>query len=92
VINISPETERRLLEEAERRGQPADVLAESLILAGLRLHVGSGMLADAPEDRLSPEELRETVESVRQGIADADAGRHTPAESVFAETRRRLGL
>jgi hypothetical protein len=37
-------------------------------------------------------EAEETIDDVRQGLADIEAGLGKPAEEVFTEVRQRLGL
>lgn len=37
-------------------------------------------------------EYNETVEAIREGLADAAAGRSQPVEEAFADIRRELGL
>jgi hypothetical protein len=96
TLQLRPETERRLRQEAARRNQDADTLADLLIAAGLAgtapMPVQNDAIADAPEDQLSPEETAASLESLDRAFADMEAGRTKPAEEVFAATRARLGL
>jgi hypothetical protein len=41
-------------------------------------------------ENLPPEELQESLESLRRGIADAEAGRVRPADDVIEELRHRI--
>jgi len=95
-LQLRPETERRLHHEAARRGQDAGTLASALIETGLdTLSAPSdagenNVLADAPEDRLSPEQMSASLESLRNSFADIEAGRTYSADEVFAATRARF--
>lgn len=91
-ITLQPETEALLKNEAARRGQDVDALANILIQAGLGRVAQNAAFANAPEDQLSPEEKTASRESVRRAFADLEAGRTVNAQQVFAETRAKLGL
>ena len=90
-LELRPETERRLRQEAARRGQDVNTLADTLVAAGLEgIASPFDSVAAAPEDRLSPDEMAASVESVRRAFADLDAGRTVSAEDGFAAARARL--
>ena len=48
--------------------------------------------AGSYEDYLSKKDHQDTIASIRQGIADARAGRVTEAETFFAEFEKEHGL
>jgi len=84
-LELRPETERRLRQEAARRGQDVNTLADTLVAAGLKSIASPfDSVAAAPEDQFSPEAMAASVESVRRAFADLDAGRTASAEEVFA--------
>lgn len=91
-ITLQPEIEALLKDEAERRGQEVDALANTLIRAGLGKAPQNAAFANAHEDHLSPEERAASRDSVRRAFADLEAGRTVKAQEVFAKTRAKLGL
>jgi len=48
----------------------------------------SDLVSEWETDRLH----RQSVDALQQSHADAEAGRVTPAEEVFADTRKTLGI
>ena len=93
-LQLRPETEQRLRREAARRGQDADAFADTLIETGLdTLSMqagGNNAVADTPQDRLSPEQMSASLDSLRSALADIEAGRTHLAAEVFAATRARI--
>src|SRR5207248_3046530 len=65
TITLSPETEARLRERAERDGEDVSSLAEALL---------SDALAEDPDD-LSPEQIAEVRAGIRRGLEAAAEGR-----------------
>lgn len=49
-------------------------------------------LLDWELDNQTDAELRETIEAIREGLADAEAGRLVPAREGINEFRRKHGL
>jgi predicted transcriptional regulator len=75
TITLSPETEAKLRERAERDGQEIDALADFLL---------SAALDEEARDR------EEAIEGIRRGLEAGAAGRVRPAEAVFAGLRSKL--
>ncbi len=76
-LHLSDERQAQLSEYAQRHGQdPAAALDE--------------VLADAFAWKNL--EYEETLEAIRQGLADVKAGRTKPASQVFEELRAKHGL
>ncbi len=82
AITLTPETEARLRERAERDGQDADSLADALL---------ADALADDPDD-LTDAEIAETRAGIRRGLADCTAGRAKPVAEWAAQIRREFNL
>ena len=82
AITLTPETETRLRERAEREGQDADAFAESIL---------ADVLADDPDD-LTPEQITEIRGGIRRGLEAAAAGRVKPLSQAVAEARQRHGF
>lgn len=82
AITLTPETEARLRERAERDGQDADSLADVLL---------SDALADDPDD-LTDEEIAQVRAGIRRGLEAAAAGRVKPLSQAVAEARQRHGF
>jgi predicted transcriptional regulator len=82
MISLTPETETRLRERAEREGQDADAFADAIL---------AEVLADDPDD-LTPEEMKEIRAGVRRGLDAAAAGRVKPLSKAITEARQRHGF
>jgi len=82
AITLTPETETRLRQRAEREGQDADTLADTLL---------ADALADDPDD-LTPEDAAAIRDGLRRGLEAAAAGRVKPLSQAVAEARHRHGL
>ena len=82
MIRLTPETETRLRERAEREGQDADTFADAIL---------ADVLADDPDD-LTPDEIAEIRGGIRRGLEAAAAGRVKPLSQAVAEARQRHGL
>ena len=81
-ITLTPETENRLREQAERIGKDPDSLAESIITEGL---------SDDPDD-LTDEEIAEIRVGIQRGLEAAAAGRVKTLAQAVAEARQRHGF
>jgi hypothetical protein len=77
TIMLTPDTEARLREKAEREGQDLNVVAEALIAAALDWEA---------QDRA------EAIEGVRRGDQAAAEGRERPLAAFLAEQRVRYGF
>lgn len=86
-ITLTPETESRLREQAERIGKDADTLADAIIARGL----SDDLFADDPDD-LSDEEIAEIRAGIRRGLDAAAGGRVKPLAQAVAEARQRHGF
>ncbi|MBW3625798.1 MAG: hypothetical protein KY468_20585 [Armatimonadetes bacterium] len=75
TITLSPETEAKLRERAEREGQDIQTLANHLLTL---------ILEEEARDR------QEAIEGIRRGLESGAAGRVRPADAVFAEMRSKL--
>lgn len=75
TISLSPETEARLRERAERDGRDVDAVADALLSFALEWEV---------QDRA------EAIAGIQRGIEASEAGRVRPAADVFAQMRARL--
>ena len=82
AITLTPETEARLRERAEREGQDADAFANALL---------ADALADDPDD-LTEAEVAEIRVGIRRGLEAAAAGHVKPLAQVVAEARQRHGF
>ncbi len=78
TINLSEDREQyvRSLVQIGRYASEADVIEEALRLLRQR--------EEAEQSRV--------LEGIRQGIEDMKAGRHRPAEEVFADIQREFNL
>lgn len=86
-ITLTPETESRLREQAERIGKDPDSLAEVLIAEGL----SNGTFSDDPDD-LTAAEVAEVRAGIRRGLKAAAEGRVKPLAQAVAEARQRHGF
>ncbi len=77
TIVLTPQTEARLREKAQREGQDTNLVADALIAAGLEWEV---------EDRAS------AIEGIRRGDQAANEGRERPLSEFIAEQRQKHGL
>ena len=82
TITLTPETETRLRERAERDGQDANALADTLL---------ADALASDPDD-LTAEEVAQIRAGIRQGMADCAAGRAQPVAEWAGRVRREFNL
>ncbi len=69
-------------------------LREFLQFAALRIERGAGVetVEDLLQEWRTESEFAQTVADVRQGLTDKVAGLSEPADEVFADIRRQLGL
>src|SRR5438445_13675044 len=72
TITLTPETEARLREKAEREGQDVDTVADALLTAALEWE---------SQDRM------EAIEGVQRGDQAAAEGRERPLAAFLAEQR-----
>lgn len=70
VVNISPQTQALLQEQAGRLGQKEDALADELLLSAL--HAVSA-------------DYEETCQAITEGLADIEAGRTVSFEDARAQ-------
>ena len=82
AITLTPETETLLRQRAERYGQDANTLADTLL---------SNALADAPDD-LTPEEIDAIRAGIKRGLDASADGRIKPLAQAVAEARQRHGF
>jgi predicted transcriptional regulator len=82
TITLTPETEARLRERAEREQQDLSVLADALLAEAL---------AEDPDD-LTSDEVRDIRAGIRRGLDDCAAGRVQPAAQWAARLRQELRL
>ena len=87
TITLTPETECRLLKQAERIGEDANSLAEELIAEGL----SNSYLTDDPDD-LTPEQIAEIRAGIKRSLEAAAAGRVKSSAQAVAEARQRHGF
>jgi len=87
-LDLSPETAESLRLRAEAQGLSVSSYLEAL----LREPDLWGELAEGDVPDLGAAELGEVREAIAEGLKDADEGRLTPAQEIFAEIRRRHGL
>ena len=85
-ITLTPETENRLREQAERIGEDVDSLAKAIINEGLSYD----LLADDPDD-LTDEQMAESRAGIKRGL-EAAAGRVKTLAQVVVEARQRHGF
>ena len=86
-ITLTPETENRLREQAERIGKDADSLAEAIITEGLSYD----LLADDPDD-MTDEQMAQSRAGIERGLEAAAAGRVKTLAQAVAEARQRHGF
>jgi predicted transcriptional regulator len=86
-ITLTPKTESRLREQAERIGKDPNSLAEVLIADGL----SNGAFLDDP-DKLTDAEVAEVRAGIRRGLEAAAEGRVKPLAQAVAEARQRHGF
>jgi len=72
TITLTPETEARLREKAEREGQDVDAVADALLTTALEWEL---------QDRM------EAIDGLRHGDQAAAEGRERPLEAFLAEQR-----
>ena len=77
TITLTPSTEARLREKAEREGQDLNVVAEALIAAALDWEA---------------QERAEAIEGIRRGDQAAAEGRERPLAAFVAEQRAKHGF
>jgi hypothetical protein len=77
TIMLTPETEARLREKAEREGQDIHAVADALIAAALEWEA---------------QERAEAVEGIRRGDQAAAAGHERPLAAFLAEQRAKHGF
>jgi predicted transcriptional regulator len=87
TIILTPETENRLLQQAERIGKDVNSLADALIANGL----SNGAFAD-DYDHLTSGEIAEIRAGIERGLEAATAGRVKPLAQAVAEARLRHGF
>ena len=87
TITLTPETENRLLKQAERIGEDVNNLAEALIAHGL-----SNEDFTADPDHLTAEDAAEIRAGIERGLEAAAAGRVKPLAQAVAEARQRHGF
>lgn len=78
-ITLTPETEARLRERAERHGQDANALADSLL---------ADALDDDPDD-LTDDEIAKIRAGIRRGLEAVAQGRERPMAEYAAEVEQR---
>ena len=71
-ITISPEMEAKLREKADYEGCDINSMTDSLLNMALKLQA---------------QEQAETIEAIKRGLADHEAGRVSPANEVLARLR-----
>jgi predicted transcriptional regulator len=79
AIELSPETEARLRQRAERTGQDADALADQLL--------ADALAEDA--DELSQDAVAQIRQGIRRGLEAAAAGRERPLAEYAAQVKQR---
>ena len=83
TIELTPEEEARIRQEAADRGLEAPVYAR------LKLLVPD---EGAEDDDLTEDEIAEINAGLRRGLADSDAGRVTPLAEWAERKRMKYGL
>ena len=82
TIILTPETETRLRERAERDGEDISALADALL--------ADALMSDP--DELTEEQAAELRVGIRRGLEAAAAGRVKPLAQAVAEARQRHGF
>ena len=77
IVILTPQTEMRLREKAEREGQDVNTVADAIITATLEWEA---------------REFEETVAGIQRGLQAAAEGRVKPLERVIAEARAKHGF
>jgi predicted transcriptional regulator len=77
TLMLTPETEARLREKAEREGQDIHAVADALIAAALEWEA---------------HERAEAIEGIRRGEQAAAEGRERPLAAFLAEQRAKHGF
>jgi len=86
ILEIPNSREKELREIASRRGQDP----ETFLLSLLEEAILFGDMEPIPPD--DPEEYAAAVAGIQRGLDDFAAGRHRPAEEVFADMKARHGI
>ena len=86
TLEIPRRREKELREIASRRGQDP----ETFLLSLLEEAILFGDMEPIPPD--DPEEYAAAVAGIQRGLDDFAAGRHRPAEEVFADMKARHGI
>ena len=86
TLEIPNSREKELREFASRRGQDP----ETFLLSLLEEAILFGDMEPIPPD--DPEEYAAAVAGIQRGLDDFAAGRHRPAEEVFADMKARHGI
>lgn len=87
TITLTPETETRLLQQAERIGSDVNSLADALIADGL----SHGAFSHDPDD-LTDDEAAEIRAGIARGLEAVEAGHVKPLAQAVAEARQRHGF
>ncbi len=86
TLEITEDREKGLRERASQRGQDP----ETFLLSLLDEEILFGDMEPIPEN--DPQEHEEALAGIRRAAADFAAGRHRPAEKVFADMEARYGI
>ena len=85
TLEIPNSQENELREIASQHGQEPEAFLLSLLDEAILF----GDMEAIPDD--DPEELAANVAAIQRGLDDFAAGRHRPAEQVFADMKARHG-
>ncbi len=86
TLEIPNSQEKELREIASQRGQEPEAFLLSLLDEAILF----GDMEPIPDD--DPEEYAANVAAIQRGLDDLAAGRHRPAEQVFADMKVRHGI
>ncbi len=86
TLEIPSSQEKELREIASQHGQAPEAFLLSLLDEAILF---DGM-EPIPDD--DPEELAANIAAIQRGLDDFAAGRHRPAEQVFADMKARHGI
>ena len=86
ILEIPNSREKELREIASRRGQDPETFLLSLLDEAILF----GDMEPVPAD--DSEEYAAAVAGIQRGLDDFAAGRHRPAEEVFADMKARHGI
>ncbi len=86
TLEIPNTQEKELREIASKRGQDPETFLLSLLDEAILF---GDMEPISPDD---PEEYTASVAGIQKGLDDFAAGRHRPAEAVFADMSARHGI